>query len=158
MTGLSLTQPFASLMAIRAKKWETRGFRISKRHGQIAICSTAKMLKEYAKLLKTQPFKDAFEFHGGDPDNLPLGMVLAVGVPELTLSTRDWLRRHCQRDTPIPHKYEQEYTFGDYSPGRFATFFPKVIRLTNPVPCKGMQGLWPVSAELEALIRAQLPL
>ncbi|WP_110932205.1 hypothetical protein [Paenibacillus bouchesdurhonensis] len=37
---------------------------------------------------------------------------------------------------------ELEYTFGDYSDGRYAWEMTNVQRMEKPVPVKGMQGLW----------------
>jgi hypothetical protein len=35
-----------------------------------------------------------------------------------------------------------DYLLGDYSPGRFAWYFSRVIPLPNPIPATGAQGLW----------------
>lgn len=36
----------------------------------------------------------------------------------------------------------QELLFGDWTPGRYAWEFANVTMLTEPVPTRGMQGLW----------------
>lgn len=156
MHAISLCQPYASLMAIGAKSWETRGFRISKRHGPMAICATLKTPPDCQRLLTLRTFRGPLERANLDADNLPLGAVLAIGTPDEVISTKEWIRRHCQHGKMRFH-HEEEYLFGDYGAGRFATHFPNVTRLKEPVPCRGHQGIWPVSADLEAAIRAQLP-
>ena len=37
---------------------------------------------------------------------------------------------------------EQEIDLGDYSPGRFAWEFEGMTPLPEPIPVKGMQGIW----------------
>lgn len=157
MYALSLYQPYASLVAIGAKRWETRPFRISKRHGAVAFCSTSKMPLDCELLLKHAAFRGPLERAGIDPEKLPLGQVLAIGTCEEAIGTKEWIRRHCRHGKMRFH-HEQEYMFGDYGPRRFASFFPKVSRLVEPVPCRGMQGLWQVPADLEAKILEQLPI
>lgn len=36
----------------------------------------------------------------------------------------------------------QEYIFGNFTPGRYAWEFANMKMLAEPVPAKGMQGLW----------------
>lgn len=40
--------------------------------------------------------------------------------------------------------------------GPYGWILDEVIALPSPVHCKGMQGLWTVPADIEALMRAQL--
>jgi hypothetical protein len=49
-----------------------------------------------------------------------------------------------------------EADFGDFSAGRFGWMLKDVRRLNQPVPARGMLGLWTVSADLQAAIRDQL--
>lgn len=41
---------------------------------------------------------------------------------------------------PLPE--EPERSFGDYTPGRYAWELTCVLRLPQPIPAKGAQGLW----------------
>jgi hypothetical protein len=50
----------------------------------------------------------------------------------------------------LPH----ELAFGNYAPGRFGWILTDVVALKEPVLCNGALGLWTVSAELQARIRA----
>jgi hypothetical protein len=49
------------------------------------------------------------------------------------------------------HKYDlnpQERAFGDYSVGRYMWLLEGLTILDNPIPAKGMQGLWDYWEEL----------
>jgi len=51
---------------------------------------------------------------------------------------------------------ELEWQLGDYSPGRFAWMTRNLRALKEPVPILGRQGLWTLTPEEEAAVRAQL--
>jgi hypothetical protein len=154
MYCISLNQPYASLVAIGAKRWETRPFRISKNHGIVAIAATAKTPKDCQLLLDQPDFRQPIEKAGLDPEALPLGVIVAAGQAEVAITTTQWIRQHCRR--LMKFREEREYIFGDYSPGRFATFFPIVKRLAEPVKVRGMQGLYKLPPDVAAQVKVQL--
>lgn len=49
-----------------------------------------------------------------------------------------------------------EFTFGDYTPGRFAWVFTNIGRLAEPIPCRGSLGLWDVPPDVAVAIERQL--
>ena len=138
MKTLTFLQPWATLVALEAKRIETRSWRTSYR-GPLAIHSSKGMPKAAISLCWDVPFRTALEAGGyragnspaTNPFGLPLGAVIAVveliDVYYITLENR-----------PV----EPEYSFGDYTPGRFAWVLRDVCRLPNPEPAKGRLGLW----------------
>ncbi len=49
-----------------------------------------------------------------------------------------------------------ERAFGDYSAGRFGWRLAHVVRLPDPVPARGLQGLWPMRPETMDLLEQAL--
>ena len=138
MKTLTLTQPWATLVALEAKRIETRSWCTSYR-GPLAIHAAKRMPKAAISLCWDTLFRTALEAGGYRPGSspttnsfgLPLGAVIAVAVlidiQPITLENRPT---------------EPEYSFGDYAPGRFAWILQDVYRLPDPVPAKGRLGLW----------------
>lgn len=124
MRALTLHQPYASLIAVRMKPWETRGRRTSHR-GPIAI---------HAGLVCRSGFADDLadelreEFGVDWAGSLPRGAVVAIGV--LT---------DCVPAERVP---EEERRWGDFAPGRFAWRIEEVRALHPVVPARGFQNLW----------------
>ena len=136
MKALTLTQPWATLVAIGAKRIETRSWPTNYR-GPLAI-HAAKGFPKWAKEFTTEPeCYEAVRYHGARHAGYPLGVVLATCrlvdcVMMGNLDLMPDLLRHAER----------ERAFGDYSPGRFAWFFEDVKELPEPIAAKGALGLW----------------
>jgi hypothetical protein len=123
MKALTLTQPWATLVAIGAKQIETRSWRTFYR-GPLAIHA--------AKSLPAWQFRDVLEAHGINGFmELPLGAVIA------TCSLVE-----CERITPGNIPAAPEVDFGDYTIGRWAWHLSDVKALIEPVPVRGSLGLW----------------
>jgi hypothetical protein len=134
--ALSLTQPWATLVAIGAKKIETRSWQTPYR-GRLAIHASQRMGKEPIRLLFEEPFRSVLSAAGYRPSGqLPLGVVVAT----CTLVT-------CCR-VEILTLTEQERAFGDYSPGRWAWILEDVRPLGTPISMKGALGLWTADMSL----------
>ncbi len=149
MKALSLTQPWASLVAIGAKQYETRSWQVALGpYGfQIAIHASKGFPWEAKALMRREPFRAALLPHGYKvPATLPLGAIVAVATVLKLWRTSDLVRGLS----------EQERAFGDWTPGRFAWQLGNVRRLPEPIPCKGALGFWEVPADVEAEIRRQL--
>lgn len=157
MKALTLTQPWATLVAIGAKRIETRSRKTNYR-GPIAIHAgngLSGMTEEaYRALARSQPYFGPALHAGGYPmagikhlDNLPRGAIVAVGRLVGCEST-EWL---CENNGAYKliggWRYhwaltEQESAFGDYSPGRFGLLLLDVKPLAEAIPAKGALGLW----------------
>lgn len=154
MKALSLDQPYATLAAIGAKRFETRAWRPSVKKGEVfAIAATLR----YSPMMREMEGFEHFKFALRDvPRPLPVGQIIAIAKIESVISTKEWTRRHCQR--AVLDKYEPEYCFGDYGPGRWAWELTEVIQLPKPLDCSGMQRMWDVPLGLEAEIEEQVAL
>lgn len=154
MKALTVWQPWASLLAIEAKRYETRGWETSYR-GPIAIHAAVKPVHESLTglLLGAETYAAviaalADRYRQGHPSDLPTGAIIAVAELIGCHEIRDdgsgkKLRAYIQRPN-----YRQEYIqgnellFGDFTPGRFAWELKSVRMLDKPIPAKGRQGLW----------------
>jgi hypothetical protein len=132
---LTLTQPWATLVAIGAKRIETRSWGTNYR-GPVAI-HAAKGFPEWAQTAcLDEPFFTALTAGRGTSNalDLPRGVVVAtcrlVAVhPVASANLRPWAAEH-------------EFEFGDYSVGRYAWLLDEVEPLPEPVPARGALGLW----------------
>lgn len=85
-------------------------------------------------------------------DRLPLGAI--IGVVTLFLIrpsdevTAMWKRGDCS---------DRVYKLGNFAPGRFAWYFRDPVRLLDPIPIAGAQGLWKVPAPIACDIAALDP-
>lgn len=144
----SLTQPWATLMAIGAKGNETRGARgMPNFTGWVAIHASKGFPLGCRALTDREPFKTALQTPGTTTlEELPLGVVLAVARVVAVRRTED------VRD----HISTQELAFGDYSDGRRAFITKDLRRLKQPFAARGMLGLWklPRPITLEDLVDA----
>lgn len=138
MKTLTLTQPWATLVAIGAKRIETRSWRTSYR-GPLAIHAAKGFPKEARVLCRNNPFHRelynagfASVSYSGD---LPLGCVIA------TCRLVDCAPTELVSRTP-GRLSEQESAFGDYSYGRWAWILSDVAPLPQPIPAKGALSLW----------------
>jgi hypothetical protein len=131
--ALTLWQPWATLVAIGAKEYETRAWG-TKYRGPIAIhAARNRNWRETGRYFGMEPFKsvliEAGYLNFGD---LPFGSVVAVG--ELTAIYR--------AEKLEPKISEVERSFGDYRPRRYAWRIRNVRRLENPILAQGARGLW----------------
>lgn len=146
MKAITLWQPWASLVAVRAKRYETRSWKTSYR-GPLAIHAAKKPISSILPLIDAYTkqlmelnliaFSEAFALDV-DADtvfgDLPLGCVVAT----------------CELGDiyPVENVYHRLYElpneshFGDFSAGRFAWFLHNVQLVDPPIPAKGAQRLW----------------
>ena len=127
--ALSLTQPWATLVAVGAKTLETRSWGTDYR-GPLAIHASKRWIKEDRALVYDEPFNTALWKYGFD--NQPLGVVLAI--VDLV---------YCYPIVGVAGiPPEPELSFGNYEFGRYVWRLENVRRLAVPIPAKGSLGLW----------------
>lgn len=133
--ALSLYQPWATLVAIGAKRHETRSWQTAWR-GRLAIHAGLKFGAEEGLLMQEEPFRTALHRAGIHiPGQLPRGAILA------TCRLVD-----CVRTEHISGRLsEQELAFGDYTPGRYAWQLDDIQLLPTPIKTRGRQMLWDVT-------------
>lgn len=133
MKAITLHQPWATLVAIGAKRIETRSWGTSYR-GPLAI--HAGKSREYLSLCGQEPFRNVLLSHFGDgwyPNDLPLGAVVA---------TVELWQVEVMNEELVTWVTEPERSFGLYKPGRFAWRLRTIKPLAEPVTVRGYQGLW----------------
>ncbi len=151
LRALTVKDPWATLIAIGSKQIETRSYRTRYR-GPIAIHSSKAFSREDQELCSQEPLRgtlDRAEIRS--PIAMPRGAIVAiaeiVGCDQVP-GGQGW-------EATIPP--EPERSFGFYSPGRWMWRLANIRRLTEPVPCRGMLGLWRPSPEVMEAIADRLP-
>jgi hypothetical protein len=118
--AISLWQPWASLISIGKKKYETRHWPTSYR-GKLLICAA-----------KKKPKQAELDRFGLTPEDAPLGVAICIcdlidciEMTEEFISQQTQLERDC----------------GNWQPGRYAWKLEN-IQPVEPKPVRGYQGLW----------------
>ncbi len=141
---LTLTQPWATLMALDAKRNETRSWK-TKWRGWFGIHASKAFPPECRELCYRTEFAVVLEAAGyHKPEDLPLGQLLAV--TELV---------DCVKTESIRSRLSvAERAFGNYEDGRQAWVTRGVRRLREPFAMQGAQGLrrLPRAVNLEDLV------
>lgn len=167
MKALSLLQPWASLVAIGAKRIETRSWSTRYR-GPLAIHASAGFPPTCRKLCAEEPFRTvllgaglpiwrplggAIELDPPLPDwnALPRGQVLAVVTVADCLPTSPTFGSYPFLPEWLDELSDQERAFGNYEEGRWGWHLEDVHRLEPPVPAKGARGLWNWEPSPEAM-------
>lgn len=129
MKTLTLTQPWATLVILGIKQWETRGW-FTRERGRIGIHAA----KGWTRL--DREFVDDLIELGILPVGTPLPLGAVLGSVRL-----DGLVR---TDLAVRQGYisPTEQMLGDYSPGRYAWELGDPRPLPEPLPWKGALGLW----------------
>lgn len=124
MKALTIHQPWATLVAIAAKRYETRSWRTDYR-GPLAIHAGAREVDWM--LCQREPFRSALAGR-----TMTRGGIIAIATLADCLSV----------DSLFLEFSELERAFGDYSPRRYAWLLEDVTLLTTPIPTRGHQMLW----------------
>lgn len=167
MKALTLTQPWATLVAVGAKKIETRGWSTSYR-GPLLIHAGKGLgpvggQRGLVELCQGEPFASVLAMHGIAWGNLvlrsqmPLGAIVAAArLVACEPTERGHLAASVEVDGMQWEFTDQERAFGDYTPGRYAWLLADVKPLAQPVPCKGALSLWTPPADILAKVLVQL--
>jgi activating signal cointegrator 1 len=143
MKAITIIQPWATLIAIKEKKFETRGWS-TKHRGELAIHAGVRIDKEACEVPE---IKAALARHGYTADNLPIGAVVGIAVLRECFMVRCDLLGGVialEADTRKTHfnTLDKEYAFGWYGSGRYAWELQDVKQLLKPIPAKGQQRIW----------------
>ena len=133
---ISLWQPWASLIMLGIKTYETRGWKIHYR-GQLAIHAT-KTIIPFGRIFYDVDQEDrdyimrSIEAAYGSYKDMPTGAV--IGTVNIT---------DCIKTTEAIRSISRiERICGDYRPGRFAWQLEDIHPFRAPLPVAGHQGLW----------------
>ncbi len=143
MRGLTLWQPWASLVAIGAKNYETRSWKTAYR-GPLAIHAA----------------KRRTVYEGGEIQKAMLQAINAEGIGWLELPMGAFVAT-CRLIDCFPvedlwpelHDLGNERHFGNYSEGRLAWALTDIRYLDPPIPFSGKQGLWYVPMDTAKELR-----
>ncbi|OZQ66094.1 2-oxoglutarate dehydrogenase E1 [Paenibacillus sp. VTT E-133280] len=144
MKAITIIQPWATLIALGEKRFETRSWS-TKHRGPLAIHAGKKIDKEACEVPE---IKEALARHGYTGNNLPTGAVIATTNLERVYPINHHaehlnLASSINEQGDIEEIFENnEYAFGWYEEGLFAWKLDTLRRLTGPIPAKGQQGLW----------------
>jgi len=135
MKAITLWQPWATLVAIGAKRLETRSWSTDFR-GPLVIHAAKKRDADLNEMCVSNPrfaytlkdFRDSRGHFG-----FPLGCALCVVdlIDVIPLGS-----------LAAPLFSRQERAFGDFSAGRYAWKLDDVRPFPEPIPWRGAQGLW----------------
>ncbi len=162
MKAFTVYQPYASLIAVGAKRYETRSW-ATKYRGSLAIHAGVNR-----KYYGTPGFEDILFAAWKIPEwqayimslcdttlesEIPFGAVIATAeIVECWTIERIWQGIPSEgkileigakgRGVQRIYHADREVFFGNYTPGRFAWELANVKPLREPIPARGMQGLW----------------
>lgn len=147
MKALSMTQPWASLVAMGAKKIETRGWRPTSALGEdIAIHAAKGFPLDCRQLCDQTLFAQTLKRSW---IQLPVGAVIAVVRVESYERTEKLL-------TTDGSLTLLEEAFGNYAPNRFGWRLTNLRPLRTPITCRGALGIWFLPRDVDAQVREQL--
>ena len=136
MKVISLLQPWASLVILNAKQWETRSWGTTHR-GLLGIHASAKKPSRREKAMFEQDSN--FKKFISDTDLLPYGAL--IGKTTLTeVYDTTWVLQN--RELFPEYNWQNEFAFDDFSPNRFAWQLKNITPLKHFLPMKGTLGLW----------------
>jgi len=137
MKAITIWQPWATLIAIGAKRFETRSWP-TKHRGPLAIHAAKKVDVEACK---EEYIQSVLLEHGYHIDNLPTGEIVAIStLKDCVKSVDTWTDGYVLENGV--YVYSPEYELGDFTPGRFAWELTDTKQLQESIPAKGQQGLW----------------
>lgn len=147
LRAITLRQPWATLVAIGAKRIETRSWATTYR-GPLAIASAKAFPGEEAALCARDPFRGVLTAAGYTSwARLPLGAFLAV-VTLADIHQIDTSSGNCPQWADLAD-HEPERSFGGYDEGRFMWLLSGRRQIDPlPVPSGFHRGIWRVPADV----------
>lgn len=142
--ALTIQQPYASLVASGAKRFETRAWRVPTVWIGTRFAIHAGLSSRYRRIAAASPaaadIELALAIESRDWDILPIGAVVAIA----TLAGCRRIERIDKRRGMIFDDGTNAAldSFGDYAPGRFVWSFSDVKRIRVPIPARGARGIW----------------
>jgi hypothetical protein len=131
MKILSLQQPWATLVVLGAKRYETRSWQTAHR-GLLAIHASGRFTPAGLALCRAEPVRTLLYQAGcPDADSLPLAAVL--GVVEVV---------RCVHVEELAGLAPLDLALGDFTPGRWAWQLTRPRRLATPLPYRGRLGVF----------------
>jgi hypothetical protein len=141
--AISLWQPWATLVAIGAKRIETRGWSPWYR-GALVIHASKRFAVPERDLCDWPIFKVALARGGyASWKDLPLGAAVCLTELREVHRTEDLLARGIVGD-----RGQEEREFGDYRGERYGWLLGEPRRFSSPIPFSGAQGFFKIPADV----------
>ncbi len=146
--GLTVKQPYAQLLAIGAKQYETRS-KSTRYRGPVVIHAGKDQLQYNVVMQDTEITYDWAWWHtrrdaiyaaahaAGLLGPVPFGAIIAYA--EIV---------GCYPVDEIANVTEREKMFGDWSEGRYAWEIQHAVMIEQPIAYRGQLGLWNVPEEI----------
>ncbi len=145
MQALTIREPWASLIVSTNKKFETRDWKRNYR-GLLAIHSGKQSVPVEDYPLGLEEILDDLEITQNDLNNNKQKIIAIATLKEIHLMT----------DKFINEQSELERLTGFWEPGLYAWELTDIKPITQPIPARGMPGLWTVPDDIYVQIQQQL--
>jgi hypothetical protein len=132
MKAISILQPWATLIVLGHKHFETRSW-ATKHRGPLLIHSGRRYTTAAQSLSELPPFSTHVP-----PGPLPLGQLIGYCTLDACLPT----------EQALPEVSPDEHTFGDYRSGRHAWRLTNPHPFAHPIHWQGQLGLFTIPDEL----------
>ncbi|MEW4370036.1 2-oxoglutarate dehydrogenase E1 [Paenibacillus kandeliae] len=138
MKAITIRQPWATLVSLGEKQYETRSWKTTWR-GQLAIHAGKTVDKD---AFQNVYVREALERHGYlTMADLPTSSVIAIAKVMNCWQAIEALPSGCILENG-QHITDPEWTFGDFTIGRYAWDMEVIEQLKTPIPAKGKLSLW----------------
>nr|WP_278184205.1 ASCH domain-containing protein [Clostridium kluyveri] len=132
-----MNQPWASLIVLGEKKIETRSWS-TKYRGALLIHAGSTINGSVCLLY---PFKKVLDKYFQRLIDMPTGVIIAKCnlLDCMKILNEDGLTAKLENNSIVKNN---EYNFGDYTPGRYAWILTDIEVLKKPISTKGKLGVW----------------
>jgi activating signal cointegrator 1 len=139
MKAITIKQPFATLLALGYKRYETRSWQ-TKHRGKLAIHAGKSIDRQACERPEVKQILQGAGYESWR--DLPTGAVIGIG--ELTNCSRVLAQDVPKAVATIDSGQIDglAYKFGDFTVGRYAWEVANVELLTEPILCRGRLSLW----------------
>ncbi|GMQ64360.1 ASCH domain-containing protein [Vallitalea maricola] len=136
--AITIIQPWATLIAVAAKKIETRSWKTNYR-GEIYIHAGKKLDRDFCY---QDISKKVLNMNGYNTENLPTGVIIAkanlVDCAKVVASKEGSAILEGDRQYTVGN---YEFYFGNYEVGRYGWILQDIESI-NPIPAKGQLSIW----------------
>jgi hypothetical protein len=154
--AITLTQPWATLVAVGEKRVETRAWGTHRR-GAIAIHAAKGFPDDARSICYDEPFRSTLLRHGYEnAAQLPTAAIVAVtdlARCELFKPDSEAIIRAYSDDGRMP---AHEADFGDFTAGRYGLLTRNTIKLPHPIVARGMLGFWRIPEPVRLMLEHAL--
>jgi hypothetical protein len=152
MKIITLHQPWASLIALKLKRYETRHWATAYRGPLLIHAAKQPLTNEGLSLIHTLQTM-GYPVPSPGPDAYPFGSIVAIAQLSACHEMTGLLNLH---GICISAQSELERTVGWWEPGRFALQLD-IVRSLQPIPWKSRQGkLLDAPSEIVKVVNQQL--